>query len=173
MLEDFARVQKQHRDSAAATALLSPLRSAYRKAHSRFSCCQAAPAPRPTLAAWCRRAYTFVDRPPSRRGPGRWLGGCSVRRGYPPPGSSTPQRLLQMVQASWWRRCLLLCQALPHHLQLLAPRHVFVLLDSNPTVVTTMEPGLSRILVSKWRGRSRRSCTRLVAGVGAERASRS
>ena len=41
----------------------------------------------------------------------------------------------------------------------------------DPTVVTTMEPGLSRILVSKWRGRSRRSCTSLVAGVGAERAS--
>ena len=56
--------------------------------------------------------------------------------------------------------------------------HFFLFSDGglwfvDPTVVTTMEPGLSRILVSKCGGRSRRSCARLVAGVGAERASQS
>ena len=136
VLEDSARVQKQHRDYAAATVLLSPLRSARRKAHPRFFCYQAAPAPRPTLAARCRRAYTFVDRLPSRRGRGRWLGGYLARRGCPPPGSSTFQRLPQMVQASWWRRCLLLYQALQHHLQLLAPR-----LSAPPRQSRTHRPG--------------------------------
>ena len=36
-----------------------------------------------------------------------------------------------------------------------------------------MGTGLSRVLVSKWRGRSGRSGARLIAGVEAERASRS
>ena len=40
-------------------------------------------------------------------------------------------------------------------------------------IIIIIEPGLSRILVSKWRGWFRRSCTLLVADVGAERASRS
>ena len=178
-----------------------------RKAHLRFSCCQAAPAPRPTLAAWCRRAYTSLDRPPSRHRPGHWLGGCSARPGCPPPGSRLPNGSRRWCRQrgggdvwSCTKRSSMLCsvrlllvnlgrsalvggcedcEGVPRRCRSRFLRrgrclsglpaaflgasswawHFFLFSDGrlwfvDPTVVTTMEPGLSRILVSEWRGRS-------------------